>query len=207
MKAGMEHGLIPSGILLDFQGSMWIDTQWSTDRVLSWICFHGYTFMDILPWICHALTTGALELYPLEQPSATSGQPAPIPTANHLPLWNSMAMFTVQPGRSYHAVQVVCTTICVLLSRAACFALIVGRLRRCLRTTTRGSVSVAGTMHPVRQPMPHRHRCSSCSGGLTLLSSTNPTMVWQHAGSFVSSRARMGRQGWMNNMKHSQNQQ
>lgn len=52
------------------------------------------------------LCTGALELYPLDDPSAPSGQPAPTPTTNHLPAWNSMAMFTVQPGRSYHAVQV-----------------------------------------------------------------------------------------------------
>lgn len=43
-------------------------------------------------------------------PSAGSdneqGIPAAIPTLNLLPKFNSMAMFVVQPGRSYHAVQV-----------------------------------------------------------------------------------------------------
>jgi hypothetical protein len=28
------------------------------------------------------------------------------PTTSHLPTWNSMAMFVVQPGRSFHSVQV-----------------------------------------------------------------------------------------------------
>ena len=48
---------------------------------------------------------GALELYPL----APGGGAVPdvAPTVAHLPLWNSMAMFVVQPGRSYHSVQEV----------------------------------------------------------------------------------------------------
>ena len=62
---------------------------------------------------------GALELYPLDRsPEATivnhgeemggeQGVPAPCPTAKILPQFNSMAFFAVQPGRSYHSVQVV----------------------------------------------------------------------------------------------------
>lgn len=57
---------------------------------------------------------GALELYPLEKDSVIvrspeeggiQGVPTCIPTTNLLPLFNSMAMFVVQPGRSYHSVQ------------------------------------------------------------------------------------------------------
>jgi Rps23 Pro-64 3,4-dihydroxylase Tpa1-like proline 4-hydroxylase len=54
---------------------------------------------------------GALELYPLEgQDADTSlqqGVPAPHPVANVLPKFNSMAIFAVKPGRSYHSVQEV----------------------------------------------------------------------------------------------------
>jgi hypothetical protein len=32
--------------------------------------------------------------------------PDVIPTTSHLPTWNTMAMFVVQPGRSFHSVQV-----------------------------------------------------------------------------------------------------
>ena len=46
---------------------------------------------------------GALELYPVESP----GTPAVDPTKELLPAWNSMAFFTVQPGRSFHSVQEV----------------------------------------------------------------------------------------------------
>lgn len=46
---------------------------------------------------------GALELYPLA-PGAPH-TPAVNPTVNLLPLWNTMAFFTVLPGRSFHAVQ------------------------------------------------------------------------------------------------------
>ena len=46
---------------------------------------------------------GALELYPVESP----GTPAVDPVVSLLPKWNSMAFFTVQPGRSFHAVQEV----------------------------------------------------------------------------------------------------
>ena len=46
---------------------------------------------------------GALELYPVESP----GTPAVDPSVSLLPKWNSMAFFTVQPGRSFHAVQEV----------------------------------------------------------------------------------------------------
>lgn len=58
---------------------------------------------------------GALELYPLDRTASLSsagdvgeqGVPEPSPTATILPRFNTMAMFTVQPGRSYHAVQEV----------------------------------------------------------------------------------------------------
>ena len=46
---------------------------------------------------------GALALYPVESP----GTPAVDPSVSLLPKWNSMAFFTVQPGRSFHAVQEV----------------------------------------------------------------------------------------------------
>jgi hypothetical protein len=46
---------------------------------------------------------GALELYPVVAP----GTPAVDPTECLLPAWNSMAFFTVQPGRSFHSVQEV----------------------------------------------------------------------------------------------------
>ena len=46
---------------------------------------------------------GSLELYPVESP----GTPAVDPSVSLLPKWNSMAFFTVQPGRSFHAVQEV----------------------------------------------------------------------------------------------------
>ena len=47
---------------------------------------------------------GALELYPLSEGKPHT--PDVTPTVLHLPLWNTMAMFTVQPGRSFHSVQV-----------------------------------------------------------------------------------------------------
>ena len=46
---------------------------------------------------------GALELYPVE----TAGTPGVVPTTSLLPKWNSMAFFTVAPGKSFHAVQEV----------------------------------------------------------------------------------------------------
>lgn len=49
---------------------------------------------------------GALELYPLAQ-ADRPGEPATVPCAALLPLWNSMTMFTVLPGRSFHAVEEV----------------------------------------------------------------------------------------------------
>mmetsp|Transcript_16073 Transcript_16073/g.27132 ORF Transcript_16073/g.27132 Transcript_16073/m.27132 type:complete len:423 (+) Transcript_16073:82-1350(+) len=68
---------------------------------------------------------GAVELYPLEESSAViektndknnkdastgpmkQGVPNSLPTKNILPSFNTMLMFTVQPGRSYHSVQEV----------------------------------------------------------------------------------------------------
>ena len=59
---------------------------------------------------------GALELYPLDQMSqldrgpaagGLQGVPAASPSAAVLPLFNSMALFAVKPGRSYHSVQEV----------------------------------------------------------------------------------------------------
>jgi prolyl 3-hydroxylase /prolyl 3,4-dihydroxylase len=46
---------------------------------------------------------GQLELYPCASP----GEPLPMPSKTILPLWNSMGIFTVLPGRSFHAVQEV----------------------------------------------------------------------------------------------------
>lgn len=48
---------------------------------------------------------GALELYPLDQ--GEPPLPHPVPTVFHLPTWNTMAMFVVQPGRSFHSVEEV----------------------------------------------------------------------------------------------------
>lgn len=50
---------------------------------------------------------GALELYP-EDPLHPH-TPSIIPTATLLPLWNTMAFFTVEPGRSFHSIQEIYT--------------------------------------------------------------------------------------------------
>jgi prolyl 3-hydroxylase /prolyl 3,4-dihydroxylase len=42
-----------------------------------------------------------------EENGGNQGVPAVAPTVSILPKFNSMAVFTVQPGRSYHSVQVV----------------------------------------------------------------------------------------------------
>ncbi|EFJ40470.1 hypothetical protein VOLCADRAFT_108132 [Volvox carteri f. nagariensis] len=55
------------------------------------------------PWVPE--DGGALELYPLVE--GQEHTPAPAPTLSHLPFFNTMAMFTVTPGRSFHAVQEV----------------------------------------------------------------------------------------------------
>jgi len=61
-----------------------------------------------------AVDGGALELYPVEEASKVSredgtfqGVPTAVPTRLILPTFNSMALFRVQPGRSYHSVQEV----------------------------------------------------------------------------------------------------
>lgn len=46
-----------------------------------------------------------MELYP-ESPDSP-GQPAARPSLFLLPTWNRVALFTVEPGRSFHAVQEV----------------------------------------------------------------------------------------------------
>ncbi len=51
---------------------------------------------------------GALELYP-EDPD-TPLQPYPIPSASVLPVFNSMAMFKVEAGKSFHSIQEVFTS-------------------------------------------------------------------------------------------------
>ena len=81
---------------------------------------------------------GLLELYPLaeagqagqagqtEQTSVLSGVPAVTPTACLCPAFNTMAMFVVQPGKSYHAVQEVrgsCACGLVLSSEDSCIVL------------------------------------------------------------------------------------
>ena len=48
---------------------------------------------------------GALELYPGD--GTEHGRPAAVPECTLLPLWNSLCMFTVQPGITFHAVQEV----------------------------------------------------------------------------------------------------
>ena len=59
---------------------------------------------------------GALELYPLQSDTCIDrgselggiqGIPEALPTKNILPTFNSMVLFAVQPGRSYHSVQEV----------------------------------------------------------------------------------------------------
>ena len=51
---------------------------------------------------------GALELYP-EDPEAPL-QPYPVPSANALPVYNTMAMFKVEAGKSFHSIQEVFTS-------------------------------------------------------------------------------------------------
>lgn len=48
---------------------------------------------------------GGLELYPVLKD--TEGVPDCVPTTVILPMWNTMAMFTVVPGQSFHSVQEV----------------------------------------------------------------------------------------------------
>jgi prolyl 3-hydroxylase /prolyl 3,4-dihydroxylase len=50
---------------------------------------------------------GSLELYPLTDTNKQTGIPAPSPTCTILPKFNRIALFPVQPGRSYHSVQEV----------------------------------------------------------------------------------------------------
>lgn len=57
------------------------------------------------PWT--AQDGGALELYP-ESP-AEAHIPDTIPTASVLPIWNSLAIFKVEPGKSFHSIQEVYT--------------------------------------------------------------------------------------------------
>ena len=49
---------------------------------------------------------GGLELYSLVEGSS-GGVPDSVPTTVILPEWNTMAMFTVVPGQSFHSVQEV----------------------------------------------------------------------------------------------------
>ena len=51
---------------------------------------------------------GLLELYPEDPDMALV--PFPIPSATALPSWNSMAMFKVQAGKSFHSIQEVMTS-------------------------------------------------------------------------------------------------
>jgi prolyl 3-hydroxylase /prolyl 3,4-dihydroxylase len=63
----------------------------------------------------NAADGGSLELYPLDHTASipqdellpNQGVPSTIPSSTILPLFNSMALFIVQPGRSYHSVQEV----------------------------------------------------------------------------------------------------
>ena len=50
---------------------------------------------------------GSLELYPLTDTTQKSGMPAAAPSKTIIPAFNRMALFKVQPGRSYHSVQEV----------------------------------------------------------------------------------------------------
>uniref|UniRef100_A0A7R9YSB2 Fe2OG dioxygenase domain-containing protein n=1 Tax=Chlamydomonas euryale TaxID=1486919 RepID=A0A7R9YSB2_9CHLO len=69
-------------------------------RRVSWII---YLTEPDEPWT--AADGGALELYPQEEGVAHT--PAVDPTVSHLPEFNTMAMFTVMPGKSFHSVQEV----------------------------------------------------------------------------------------------------
>ncbi|GAX82106.1 hypothetical protein CEUSTIGMA_g9534.t1 [Chlamydomonas eustigma] len=71
-------------------------------RRVSWIVY--LTDPDE-PWTVEE--GGALELYP--QAPGEPHTPDVFPTVNLLPTFNTMAVFTVQPGKSFHAVQEVFT--------------------------------------------------------------------------------------------------
>ncbi|KAG2489088.1 hypothetical protein HYH03_012314 [Edaphochlamys debaryana] len=70
------------------------------NRRISWII---YLSDPDEPWTKE--DGGALELYP--QVEGQTHTPAPNPSLSHLPLWNTMAFFTVTPGKSFHSVQEV----------------------------------------------------------------------------------------------------
>ena len=76
------------------------------DDVISTRCVSYIIYLTApdVPWT--EKDGGALELYPVEG-GKTAGVPACTPTTSILPEFNSMAMFIVQPGRSYHSVQEV----------------------------------------------------------------------------------------------------
>lgn len=52
---------------------------------------------------------GALELYPEDPEKAMV--PYPIPTTTALPVWNTMAMFKVEAGKSFHSIQEVMSSV------------------------------------------------------------------------------------------------
>lgn len=94
----------------------------------------------------------------------TPHQPGTIPTATLLPVWNTVALFKVQPGRSFHSIQVGITKACTWLQMlAVCF----GRLQvsaACLRllrvcprvqevfTSDKPRMSIQGWYHCAQAP-------------------------------------------------------
>ncbi|RHY67592.1 hypothetical protein DYB34_007582 [Aphanomyces astaci] len=87
---------------------------------------------------------GALELYPSESP----GVPALVPTAFALPTYNSLALFPVAPGISFHSVQVRRTPppkpdfgFEYVISKRMCILLNVGSVRRQATLVDPGLVS------------------------------------------------------------------
>ncbi len=56
------------------------------------------------PW-SSAVDGGALELYPVRAVGDALLEPEPVPSARIDPSWNSMLIFAVQPGRSFHSIQ------------------------------------------------------------------------------------------------------
>jgi Rps23 Pro-64 3,4-dihydroxylase Tpa1-like proline 4-hydroxylase len=73
------------------------------DRLISYIV---YLTDPEDPWT--AEDGGALELYP--EKKDTPNTPDVVPTATALPVWNTMAMFQVLPGRSFHSIQEIYTS-------------------------------------------------------------------------------------------------
>mmetsp|Transcript_14009 Transcript_14009/g.46001 ORF Transcript_14009/g.46001 Transcript_14009/m.46001 type:complete len:567 (+) Transcript_14009:37-1737(+) len=78
------------------------------DDVIGTRCVSYIVYLTDPDEAWEATDGGGLELYPLGgNNTGGGGDPEAAPSCTLLPHWNTMAFFTVQPGRSFHSVQEV----------------------------------------------------------------------------------------------------